>query len=92
MNALASSSVLLLIIAFMLILSGCATTLETAETQESVDAEAFSPAVKRGDTETVRMLIKAGAEIDSRDNDGFTGLSVAALSGHMDIVQLLIEF
>lgn len=39
----------------------------------------------------VRFLVENGADKDQTDNNGATPLSVAAQSGHLDIVQFLVE-
>ena len=39
----------------------------------------------------MRFLVENGADKDQTDNNGATPLSVAAQSGHLDIVQFLVE-
>eukprot|EP00282_Hemiselmis_andersenii_P013460 CAMPEP_0114129698 /NCGR_PEP_ID=MMETSP0043_2-20121206/11613_1 /TAXON_ID=464988 /ORGANISM="Hemiselmis andersenii, Strain CCMP644" /LENGTH=50 /DNA_ID=CAMNT_0001222989 /DNA_START=54 /DNA_END=203 /DNA_ORIENTATION=- len=39
----------------------------------------------------VGALARAGAEIDAKDEDGWTPLHLAAAYGHVDIVRYLVE-
>jgi ankyrin repeat protein len=48
-------------------------------------------ASSRGRTEIVKLLLKAGANPDTKDNYGETALMRASLSGHKDIVILLLK-
>lgn len=41
--------------------------------------------------EKVRLLIKAGADVNAKDNDGNTALSLAQEAGNLEIIQLLKE-
>ncbi len=47
-------------------------------------------AAKEGDTETVKTLLAAGADVHAKDRDGWTALMQAAFKGHTDIVQTLL--
>lgn len=65
--------------AFFLIMAGCA---------------AKSPLMKaseHGDIHTAQKLIKEGAQINERDDKGYTPLMYAAWSGQTEIVKLLIS-
>ena len=46
-------------------------------------------AAKEGDTETVKTLLAAGADVHAKDRDGWTALMFAAVKGHTDIVRVL---
>jgi len=48
-------------------------------------------AVKAGEIETARTLIAAGADINSRDEEGSTLLMVAAHTGKLPMVMALVE-
>jgi len=48
-------------------------------------------AVKSGNFAEVERLIKAGAEINQQDEQGWTPLNFAAGSGHLSLVKLLVE-
>ncbi len=48
-------------------------------------------AAKEGDTETVKTLLAAGADVHAKDRDGETALMQAAWHGHTAIVQILKE-
>ena len=47
-------------------------------------------AVIRGDVETVRELLRAGADINARDRHGQTALMLAAHRGYYEMVEMLI--
>ncbi|MHC4604697.1 MAG: ankyrin repeat domain-containing protein, partial [Planctomycetota bacterium] len=53
--------------------------------------EALQQAARDGDIEHVRLLIARGADVNAKDNSGWTPLHQAAGGGHKDIVELLIE-
>lgn len=48
-------------------------------------------AAKKGNTETVKVLVSSGAEINALDEEGLTPLHLAAAGGHSEVVRLLIE-
>jgi ankyrin repeat protein len=52
---------------------------------------AWERAVRGGDVEAVRRLLRAGGDVDARDRHGQTALMLAAHHGHREIVELLIE-
>ena len=47
-------------------------------------------AASMGDTEKVQTLLAQGADVNAKDNDGFTALMMAAVYGHIDIVHALL--
>jgi ankyrin repeat protein len=49
----------------------------------------LSPAAQNGHDTVVKLLLQAGADIESKDIDGHTPLSMAAYNGHDAIVKLL---
>jgi cytohesin len=52
---------------------------------------AIDDAVKRGDLETVKALLKNHPDlVSSKDKDGWTPLEFAAMFGHKDMVELLL--
>lgn len=51
----------------------------------------ITEAVKLGDVELVRMLLAAGADPDSPDQDGQTALMLASSIGSLPIAQMLIK-
>ncbi len=54
---------------------------------------AIDDAVKRGDLETVKALIKANPDlVFSKDNNGQTPLHFAAGKDHMEMVKLLLTY
>jgi ankyrin repeat protein len=50
----------------------------------------WESAVRNGDVDAVRELIRAGADVDARDRYGQTALMLAAQRGHHEIVELLV--
>lgn len=48
-------------------------------------------ASERGNTEQVRELLDAGADVDIKDNDGWTALMWSAYQGHSDTARLLLD-
>jgi len=48
-------------------------------------------AVRRGDVQAVRELLRSGADVDARDRHGQTALMLAAHRGHEEIAVLLAE-
>ena len=65
------------------VLVGCATPTQ------SPNPPLFD-AVKKGDIEAVRKHLDAGADVNTKDEDGYTLLTVAAAYGSKEIVELLI--
>jgi len=52
---------------------------------------ALHMAVNNGETEQVKSILAAAAEVDGRDETNFTALHVAATTGHIVIIELLLE-
>jgi ankyrin repeat protein len=52
---------------------------------------AWERAVRGGDVETVRGLLRTAGHVDARDRYGQTAVMLAAHHGHREIVELLIE-
>lgn len=53
--------------------------------------DALVEAAKRGDAETVRVLLTTGADINRKDDNGATALMRAARNGKAEAVQILLE-
>ena len=47
--------------------------------------------MKNENPEVVELLVKHGADIDTRDGDGFTSLQIAAIRGKVNLVKKLVE-
>lgn len=47
--------------------------------------------VKNENPEIIELLVKHGADIDTRDGDGFTSLQIAAIRGKMKLVKKLVQ-
>ncbi|KAF3223692.1 hypothetical protein TWF679_000129 [Orbilia oligospora] len=62
------------------------------ETKEGYNGRTpLSVAAGRGHKDVVGLLIKEGANMETKDKNGDTVLSVAAAGGHKDVVELLIK-
>ena len=48
-------------------------------------------AAGRGDVEAVRRLLRAGADVNAQDDEGWTALIAAAQKGLAPVVELLLE-
>ena len=46
---------------------------------------------EKGHLDVARDLIEAGADVNAKDNDGFTPLSICAEKGHLEVSRALIE-
>jgi hypothetical protein len=56
----------------------------------AVPPEDWLAAAKKGDTNRVQALLKAGVELEAKDEDGRTALMLAAQYGRADTVRLLL--
>ena len=63
----------------------------TTNTQDNEGRAPLHLAAMNGDTETVRLLISAGADVHAKDSKGSTALHLAVLGGHSETAQVLIE-
>jgi ankyrin repeat protein len=52
---------------------------------------AWEDAVRRGDVEAIRAMLRAGTDVNARDRYGQTALMLAAHRGHGDIVEFLVR-
>ena len=57
----------------------------------SNSGEELIDAARYGDLETVKLLIENGADINAKDEDGYTVLMHASFNGYLEIVKYLIE-
>lgn len=48
-------------------------------------------AARKGDLKRIQKLLDSGADINQRDNTGFTALHWAAMTNKQDVVKLLIQ-
>jgi ankyrin repeat protein len=81
------------------IMATCLTCATTAQAQisepqaagpPSVDPQVFLQSVVNGDLASVRAMIEAGADVNSRDPSGYSALMYASRHGHLEIVRLLL--
>lgn len=54
-------------------------------------AEALIRAAQNGQTDMVKLLLDRGANIDAKDNHGYTAMIEAASTGHIDTLKFLLE-
>ncbi len=64
---------------------------QQAGQKQTVDADAFSRAVKRGKPAEVKALLDAGADPNGYNSSGETPLHIAARNDHVAVAQLLID-
>jgi ankyrin repeat protein len=58
---------------------------------EAKNGSPLTCAASHGDTDVVRVLLEAGADVELTDNPPETALRLAAAYGHPEIVDLLVE-
>ncbi|QCB62766.1 ankyrin repeat domain-containing protein [Wolbachia endosymbiont of Drosophila mauritiana] len=46
---------------------------------------------REGDLSKVEKFLEKGADIDAKDNDGYTALHLAAKYGHLNVAEKLLE-
>ena len=46
-------------------------------------------AAGEGHTDTIRALLDAGADVNAKDNEGWTALHEAEIGGHTEVVEIL---
>ncbi len=88
------SGCLLVIISFFIFNLFEACTNAKTELQKegiSYSIDSFLQQAAKGDKETVMLFIKAGTDVNAKDDKGHTALIVASIRGHTDVVRLLIE-
>ena len=51
---------------------------------------ALNEAARWGDASLVEEMLASGAEVNGRDENGFTAIMLAASGGHIDVVRVLI--
>lgn len=69
--------------------SGAISPSDLSPERQALAKELFD-AVKKGDAKKVRHLIKQGAPLNAKNNDGETPLSVAAWKGHLAAMNTLL--
>ena len=63
--------------------------LESLGIPFSVDS--FLEKAQAGDLDAVSLFLRAGIDVDGRDEKGITALMLASFEGHIDIARLLIK-
>ena len=62
----------------------------SGQEQASISNLAILEAAETGDLEKVKSLIESGADVNIKNNGGWSPLYMAAAGGHLDVVKLLI--
>lgn len=57
----------------------------------TLDEQLLAEIIGAGDEETIKQLIKDGADIDAKDGDGYSALYLAFLQGHRRIAKILFR-
>lgn len=74
-----------------IIIAGLLTALTISCSLSYADQnEALMEATRKGDLAQVQDLLEKGADVNTRDEYGWTPLTLAAEKGHLEIVKLLI--
>ena len=66
-------------------------TLQFSEMILTCNQKHFLKAATHGDLEKVEFLVRSGADIETRDDDGRTPLLNAAANGHLKVVKFLVD-
>ncbi|MEK4980297.1 MULTISPECIES: ankyrin repeat domain-containing protein [Bacillales] len=74
----------------ILFLSACQPNSEKHEVKKNMDRQLIESA-EQGNTEQVRQLLQAGANIDATDEQGRTAVMAATYRNHVDTVDALIQ-
>ena len=75
----------ILLLLFSLLIS------QAALAQENENVEKLMAAARKGDVETLKALLVAGTDVNSKTRYGATALSFASDKGHIEVVRLLLD-
>jgi len=84
-------TILILVLAILMIIFGCATAPTTKEEREGVNQWVFIQSVESGDYSEVKRLIEKGADVNARDIFGNTALEITLEMGQTELSELLRE-
>ena len=76
-----NKSIIVMLLALLILIPAC---------MQNVNSELLE-AAKNGQTERVKDLLDAGADVDTKTADGFTALKWAVVRGYTGIVQVLLD-
>ena len=62
----------------------------TGYSQQPLVNETLQEAVKQGNLAGVKQHLQKGADVNSKDKDGYTPLMAAAINGNLDVVEILV--
>lgn len=79
-----------MILILLIIFLNC-TSQESSNTKEELDNDLLK-AIENGQTEKVLDLIKAGADVNAKSNNGETARMLASAHGHMVTTKSLLGF
>jgi len=90
-RATTALSVLILLGASLVASAPTDTTAPAAPSKPRYFSKALRDAIEKGDLETVKRYLAGGADINARDDCGWTLLHQAACDGQKEIVQYLLD-
>ena len=63
----------------------------TGYSQQPLVYETIQEAAEQGNLADVKRHLQRGADVNAKDNDGYTPLMAAAINGNPDVVKVLME-
>ena len=80
-----------LVVAVVMLAVMCVPSWSTQFRRRVISDQQFIDMCQKGDTAGVIRAIKAGVDVNAKENDGQTALMYAAMKGHSRIVNALLR-